>query len=538
MAVRIYAFNYYEQSNSSTWVEIRIMDLNDNAPYFELPIEIFEVQENSDVGTVIGNVTAHDADSGIYGTIEYAISSEIVHIEDDGFIYLDSVLNREDRSSYIIPLTVTDGGGLSTTTSIILTVLDVNDNAPVFTTQIITGYTTEGAIGLSNELVIRVTDDDVGINGKIFISINKNTSMFNLIQLSNVEWKLNTIRGLELFPNMTCFGDTVTFDEFTLIANDGGTPSLSTEKPFSISVVDRNNHPPIISNVNSIIVPERSAVGTVLHEFNVSDDDPCSPNNLFTLSVIGYYAEFFRIQGTTLLVANDQIDFETFGPTIEVTIEATDRGTPRLSTNTSIQIAISDINDEQPQIHKCKISEWVEENIPLGEIIGHCEVTDKDLDVRLSYSLLCECKKGFSREYCAIFSTAETQLDQGSRNVSLVVTEDINFETISEIHCSLHVKDELADDNFPFQITSKSFSVNVIDVDDNMPIFESPMYQFQIPENMASGQVVGTVHATDLDLDDIIMYTMSSTSHFIIDNFSGEIKIKIPFDYERGFHNL
>ena len=516
-------------SNSSSVLKIEVIDMNDNTPYFVVDgVDVFEVAENSQIGTLIGNVTAFDVDNGIFGQIRYSATSDIVRIDDkDGFLYLAGSLNREDRSSYIIVITATDGGGLSTTVSISLSILDENDNPPIFINQIIVGYTNEGVIGLRNALIIRVTDDDADNNGNITISTNRDYAKFNLTRISKVEWMLDTILPFELSSNMKCLGDTVLFDEYIIIAHDDGIPRLSAEKPITINVVDENNHAPFINKFDPIVIAERTSVGTVMAEFNVSDHDPCSPNNLYSLSVVGDYADFFRIEETRLLVASDQIDFETFGPLIEITVKASDRGIPRLHTHHFIEVVVTDINDEAPQIPHCTIAEWVEENITVGEVIGNCEVIDKDTDAKLDYFLSCECKKDVLKESCEKFSILNK-----NNSVIFVVSEQIDFEMVSEIICVLHVTDAAADQKFPDQTTVKSIFVNVIDNNDNIPLFELDTYRFDVPENMATGQVVGTVRATDLDIDDIIIYAMLNFSHITVDERSGEIKIETPFDYE------
>jgi len=497
----------------------------DNSP------KTFEITENSAIDSPVGAVTAEDNDADIFGSIRYSITSDTFGIDEiQGNISLISDIDREERNSYVVPITASDGGGLSTTVSITIDILDVNDNAPIFSNQILTGQTVEGSTGLQEDITIRVTDSDIGQNGEVTISINKDFPRFEITQNSNEIWKLNTIMSFTLERNMKCVGDIVVFEDYAIIANDNGIPRLLGEKLLTIHVQDINNHAPKIEISNIIKLRERNPVGKVVAQLEVTDEDPCSPNNLNLVTVVGEYKDYFRVENDQVILTNDQIDFETFGAQIAIEVLALDSGLPQLSSHTFVDLTLLDINDEQPEIHHCIIQEKIEENSFIGHQIGNCSVSDIDSDSELIYNLSCKCKKGFNEETCEVFSM--TAISQSPVFVNFNITQNIDFEQISEISCTFEVSDSAADESFAQQTAATSIFLTVEDANDNIPVFSNASYHYQVPENVLVGQLVGTIRATDADVRDEIIYSISENEHLEIDSRTGEIKIKKTFDYE------
>jgi len=509
---------------------VDVVDVNDNSPYFsnQTP-HTFEILENSPVGTGIGSIEAFDDDHGMYGKIFYSVLSNIVEINGtNGLLYSTGIIDREYRESYIIVITATDGGGLATTVSIELEIIDENDNLPVFVTTVIVGYVNEGEIGLQNDLHIRITDDDVGQNGHISLYVKNEAERFNVTQISDTEWILDTMVEFWLPSDAICAGDTVLFGTYTLVAHDNGQNQHFVEKNFSINVLDVNNHAPVIAAVSEIVLVERSVVRTVLAHFDVSDADPCSPNNLHVLSLTGSYADLFRLDGANLLTANDEIDFESFDEKIELNLTALDRGTPRLSNVLPISVVVTDINDENPEITNCSIIDKIEENVSLDTVIGTCVVSDRDKMAMLTYDLICVCQKYFLIQPCPVFTVFP---DIGS-SIKISVSSEIDFEEVSEVECRMQVTDNAASPNFSPQSASKLFAVTVVDLNDNIPYFPVEKFTFSVPENTGSEHVVGTVRASDFDVSDEIIYSLAESTHVAISHEFGEITIIKSFDYE------
>ncbi|ELW54083.1 Protocadherin beta-3 [Tupaia chinensis] len=118
-------------------INILVLDINDNAPEFEQTLYEVQILENSPINSVIVTVSASDLDAGTFGTVSYAFfhpSEEILktfHLNPiTGAMHLVKYLNFEEINSYEIDIEAKDGGGLSGKSTVIVQVVDVNDNPP------------------------------------------------------------------------------------------------------------------------------------------------------------------------------------------------------------------------------------------------------------------------------------------------------------------------------------------------------------------------------------------------------------------------
>ncbi|GAB1301621.1 Protocadherin beta 5 [Apodemus speciosus] len=154
------------------------MDINDNAPVFvNSPYEV-QVLESSPPDSPFLTVLARDADAGNFGRISYDLfqaSDEIQKTfsinEFTGEIRLKKELDFEKTESYRVEIEATDGGGLSGKGSVVIQVLDVNDNAPELTISSLTSSVPENAPE-TVVAIIRIRDRDSGENGKMICSIS------------------------------------------------------------------------------------------------------------------------------------------------------------------------------------------------------------------------------------------------------------------------------------------------------------------------------------------------------------------------------
>lgn len=171
--MRLFSFDIIASVNgedlSSARVNIKLLDVNDNAPVFDMSSYKFSVHENATIGSKVGDITAMDKDYGIFGEIEYSLNgfgSNLFRTDKSkGGIYVGHTLDYENQKSFSLTLFAKDGGGKVSSTSVLVDVLDVNDNAPVFELAEYTRTIREGAMTFEPQLIIRV-------------SIHKNTCKF------------------------------------------------------------------------------------------------------------------------------------------------------------------------------------------------------------------------------------------------------------------------------------------------------------------------------------------------------------------------
>ena len=362
---------------------------------------------------------------------------------------------------------------------------------------------------------------------------SKYGSSLAISQRSGNVWLINSTAGFVLSSEMVCVGETVLYDTISLTAYDHGTPELSESIDFYIYVTDQNNHAPVIAAPAEVTVEEMSPAGTVVATIDVSDADPCNPNNLFALTAVGEFAEYFRVWNGKLLISDTGLDYEHVGPNVTVTLKALDRGVTPLETTHSIRVVITDKNDEDPAIVVENLTNAFAEDIAMDEMVAYVTVTDPDSTAMLNIDLNCECKKGLQTRLCSPFRLLPNSVTNRNINDFIFVNHVIDFEEESDILCVLQVADQNGGTE---QVVSVELAFQISNVNDNIPIFTSPTYRYSVAENVLVGQLIGTVTAVDADVGDEVLYSISDNDYLQVDIISGEVKIKQTFDYERGFH--
>ncbi|XP_069510279.1 protocadherin gamma-A6-like isoform X39 [Ambystoma mexicanum] len=373
-------------------VEVNIQDVNDNSPTFitdqiELPIseiaapgERFELPE------------AHDADVGVNSLQSYQLSANKhftldVKNRTDGTksaeLVLQKSLDREEQEVHSLILTATDGGDpvKSGTVRVQINVLDFNDNAPVFDQPVYKIRVMENSPKESIIGTIRATDNDVATNSHVTYSFNKPKE--NVLQ----KFKLDSKTGeITLIQNLDF--EKSEYYEFEVRGSDG---SLSSRCKVLIEVINMNDNSPEIV-MSSVVgeVSENSPPGTVIALLEVFDADsgahgkfncflpPQLPFQL-TKSIGSYYS----------LVTDGVLDREQVSQ-YNITITATDSGTPPLSRTETVNLQITDENDNPPLFHQMSYSAYILENIPMGTSIFAAKATDLDWgkNARISYSIV------------------------------------------------------------------------------------------------------------------------------------------------------
>ncbi|NXO75550.1 PCDG7 protein, partial [Sitta europaea] len=161
-------------------IRVTVLDANDNAPVFSQAEYTVRVPEDVPVGSVLLTLTAADADEGLYGRVKYSIqkiterAAQIFQLDSDtGAITLLRSLDFEEGDSYELDVQGWDGGGLSDTAKILITVTDVNDNAPKLTVSSALSEVSEDAPAGTVVALLHVQDRDSGVNGEVRCSLDE-----------------------------------------------------------------------------------------------------------------------------------------------------------------------------------------------------------------------------------------------------------------------------------------------------------------------------------------------------------------------------
>nr|XP_036872165.1 protocadherin gamma-B6 isoform X14 [Manis javanica] len=370
-----------------------VEDINDHPPQFDKKEIHLEIFESVSVGARISLDPATDPDINMNSVKDYQISpntyfSLMVRVNSDGGKYpelsLEKALDREEQRSHHLILTALDGGTpmRSASVGIEIFVRDTNDNPPMFSKDEYRVSVSEKLPPGSSVLQVTASDQDEGVNAEInyhFRSTAQSTRyMFSLDEKSGI---IKNNQSLD-------FEDTERYT-MEVEAKDGG--GLSTQCKVIIEVLDENdNSPEIIITTLSDQIVEDSHPGMVVALFKTRDQDSrengevtCDLNRDVPFKIHSSSNNYYK------LVTDGPLDREQT-PEYNVTITATDRGKPPLSSSATITLHITDVNDNAPVFQQASYVVHVAENNPPGASIAQVSASDPDLgpNGHVSYSIV------------------------------------------------------------------------------------------------------------------------------------------------------
>ncbi|XP_039092091.1 protocadherin gamma-B6 isoform X8 [Hyaena hyaena] len=432
-------------------ITVIVEDINDHAPQFDKEEILLEISESVSEGARISLDPATDLDINMNSVKDYQINpnpyfSLMVRVNSDGSKYpelsLEKLLDREQQHSHHLILTALDGGNppRSATTRIEISVRDANDNFPVFSKDEYRISVSENLPPGSSVLQVTATDKDEGVNAEV------NYYFRSTAQRTRYMFSLDEKTGMIKNNQSLDFED---IERYTMEveARDGG--GLSTQCKVVIEILDENdNRPEVIITSLSDEILEDSLPGMVVVLFKTRDKDfgangevMCNIGKDIPFKIYSSSNNYYK------LVTDGPLDREQT-PEYNVTITATDKGNPPLSSRTTITLHITDVNDNTPIFHQASYVVHVMENNPPGASIAQVSASDPDLgpNGHVSYSIVASdlepralashvsvntqsgvvfAQRAFDHEQLRAFELTVQARDQGSpalsANVSLRV---------------------------------------------------------------------------------------------------------------------
>ncbi|XP_029959729.1 protocadherin gamma-A11-like isoform X20 [Salarias fasciatus] len=473
-------------------VSLHIQDINDNSPQFNEKMINLEIQESADRGARFVLEEAHDADVGQNAVQQYSLKKNenfILDVKGNAIeLVLDKELDREKQKEINLLLTALDGGSpqRSGTVVIHVTVLDANDNAPVFSQSVYKASLPENSPLDTVVVTVSASDADEGVNGDVTYDFGHVSE--EVKKIFSIDRKVGDIRVIGAVDY-----ETATSFEIRVKAKDG--LGLSSYAKVIISITDVNDNAPVL-NVKSLTnpIPENIPPGTEVGIINVQDRDSeknrqvrCSLQQGVPFKLVPSIKNYYS------LVSTGQLDREVVSD-YNITITATDEGSPPLSSSKSVQLSVADINDNPPVFEEESYSAYVSENNKAGSTL--CSVAARDPDWRQNgtviYSLLAGEVNG-----APVSSYVSVNGDTGV----IHAVRSFDYEQLR----SFKVQVMARDNGSPPLSSNVTVSVFISDVNDNAPQILYPAPEGNsfmtelVPKAAHGGSLVSKVIAVDAD---------------------------------------
>ncbi|XP_048863831.1 cadherin-23 isoform X2 [Brienomyrus brachyistius] len=479
--------------NSTVSLTVELFDENDNPPTFSRPSYVITIPENIIAGATVLYVNATDRDA----SREFGQESLIYSLEGSpqfrlntrsGEITTTALLDRELKSEYILIVRAVDGGvgplqktGIATVN---ITLSDINDNAPVWRDEPYLVNVVEMSPVDTDVVTVLAVDPDNGENGTVVYQISPANPFYSINSSSG---KIRT-SGAVLDRESPNPRDTQLMRTIVVSARDSGRPPLrsSVSTTVFVNLLDLNDNDPTFLNLPfTAEVPEGLPIGSSVFRIQVSDPDEDKNGQVTMALQMGMPRLDFVLNTTTGgLVSIAKLDREQIGQYL-LRVVAYDAGQfPRSSTST-LTITVLDVNDETPTFFPRVYNVSVLESVPRDFVVTRLNCSDNDagLNAELSYFITGGNEDG--------------KFSVGFRNG--VVRTVVGLDRESQASYTLVIE---AIDNGPAgsrRTGTATVYVEVLDVNDNRPIFLQNSYETGVLETVPRGTNILQVQATDAD---------------------------------------
>uniref|UniRef100_A0A672FM24 Protocadherin 2 alpha a 15 n=1 Tax=Salarias fasciatus TaxID=181472 RepID=A0A672FM24_SALFA len=427
------------------YVEVEVLDINDHSPTFPEEDNTLEISESVLPGARFQLKPAQDLDSGQFSVQQYKLT-----------------LDRETAGSHSLTLTALDGGKpqKAGNTRIQVKVLDINDNAPTFSKDVYSVTLTENAPIGTTVIQVNATDLDEGPNGQVVYSFGKsiNKDILNIFQIS-------PSTGLIMVKNLLDYEKTDEY-EIEIQASDRGLAPLTTEKSVIIKIVDINDNAPEIKVTSfSSSIPEDSKPGTTVALINVNDLDSglngeviCNFNTDVPFTLLPSLKDKMFS-----LVTKSPLDRERESQ-YDLTIIAKDSGTPQLSTEKTINVVVSDVNDNKPEFSLSPYTFYVNEGNNPGAPVFSVTASDRDENDNARISYHVNRDSGDDNKLISF-------LNMNSETGTIVALKSFDFETVKTFQFQVVATDS----GTPSLSNNVTVNVFILDQNDNAPVILYPL---------------------------------------------------------------
>ncbi len=507
-------------------VNVTVQDLNDNRPQFVVAGDKDEVSvaEDAAVGQQVWHVRAKDSDAGINGRVSYSMaggdSDQFRVAADTGVVYLNKPLAVAPGTALQAEIKATDGGGLWSKRMIVVTVLDVNDHTPVFE-KVAYEMSLPESIDVNERFVaVKAIDEDIGENARL---------SYNIVS-GNEEGKFAVFPDGYVYVKKKLDREQVDYYCLTMKVNDAGRPERTATVPLVVHVLDENDNKPQFANASfTFSVKENEPVDAFVGKVVAVDDDS-GRNAELTFSLVGKQNDFIIdpkngfIRTARVFDREQLVQSGSHSAVVTVDVMVSDNGVTRLHDKVKVNVLVTDVNDNAPTFPKQPYKISLSEGSPVGTQVVRVFASDADEGVNreVSYSIV-----GGNEEKRFV-------VDKNSGQISLA--KMLDREKTPRYQLTVIAVD--GGDTLALN-SSTAVTVDVVDENDNAPVFIEADSRIVILENATTNSKLYQFKATDNDsgVNGDIYFAIGSGNRretFYIDPSSGILYLRKKLDYEEA----
>lgn len=492
---------------NTTDLTIYVTDVNEYSPSCSQQLYFIDIDENTMINSTRNSMlSCTDNDRGENGDVTYSIlSSGTFGISSQGSLVILSDLDYETQQQYTLTITVSDGGlpARTTSTMLIIFINPINEYSPVFNqTEYQTTILESLDIG-SDVLEVYATDMDLSTHrdGQIGYSISSS---------GDVPFSINSNGVIRLFHTLDRESDQSSIFTFAVIATDGGDPQRSSSATITITVEDVNdNRPSFARGLYTVSIPASLMTGAeVLSSLSCTDQDSGMNRQVSYYLENDNFTQFMIDSSSGVITVRDPLP--SISQVFSFNVICADMGSPPLSSTAQVSVLVT-INGSvtfSPQLYMVNISE----NATLTGIIVRVNASSPAGDI--VYSL----PNPIHRD---VFN-----IDSISGAITLASSLDY------EMHQSYVIEVQAFVSGPPSRSADAIVQVNVININDEAPLFVHRMFSVEITEGSTTFSSPVVLSCTDGDsgvFGDLDYYF--SDNNFARDS-NGNLQILNPLDSE------
>ncbi|XP_075073149.1 cadherin-23 [Mixophyes fleayi] len=483
------------------------------------------INEDTPVGSSITQLRAQDYDDDklVFAVVGDEAKNFFAVESETGVVWLRQTLDRETKSEFTVEFSVSDNQGVIKG-KVNIQVGDVNDNAPTFHSQPYTVRIAENTPVGTPIYIVNATDPDQGTGGSVLYSIQPPSNFF----------AIDKSRGIVTVVNQLDYEITQAYQLQVNATDQDKTKPLSTLANLAITITDIQDMDPIFINLPySTNIYENSPPGTTVRMITAIDQDKGRPRGIGYTIVSGNTNSIFALDYISgALTLNGQLDRENplytsgFILTVKGTELLDDRSPSEATVKTTFNILVIDINDNAPQFNSSEYTVSIPELAQLGFALPlYIQVQDKDENLGVNSAFEVYLVGNNSNHF--IISPTSVQ---GRADIRMRVAVPLDFETIPRYEFSLFANESVLD-----HVGFSQVKINLINENDNRPIFSQSLYNITLYENVTVGTTILSVSATDNDIGTFgkVSYFFSDDpDRFSLDKDTGVVTLIARLDFE------